>query len=172
MLRIDRHALLIVIGTVAVIAGLAVGSGVLGGDDRVRSGGFAIAAEPGSAQFPPSSTNAASSPYALKASPAELPVEVDCKKETSPAAGILFDVDTGEILWERHPDRELPIASLTKMMTALPDRRTTTAPDEDVAITPKALADDGRLEGRACCRRARRSPLESTAEGPAPGLGQ
>ena len=33
--------------------------------------------------------------------------------------GLLFDVWTGAVLWERHPGRALPIASLTKMMTAL-----------------------------------------------------
>ena len=32
---------------------------------------------------------------------------------------MLFDVDTGKLLWERRPARVLPIASLTKMMTAL-----------------------------------------------------
>jgi D-alanyl-D-alanine carboxypeptidase (penicillin-binding protein 5/6) len=36
-----------------------------------------------------------------------------------PRSGLLFDVDTGRVLWRRHPDRVLPIASLTKMMTAL-----------------------------------------------------
>ena len=34
-------------------------------------------------------------------------------------AGMLFDVRTGAVLWQRQPDRELEIASLTKMMTAL-----------------------------------------------------
>jgi serine-type D-Ala-D-Ala carboxypeptidase (penicillin-binding protein 5/6) len=34
-------------------------------------------------------------------------------------SGVLFDVDTGKVLWERRPARVLPIASLTKMMTAL-----------------------------------------------------
>jgi D-alanyl-D-alanine carboxypeptidase len=34
-------------------------------------------------------------------------------------AGMLFDVRTGAVLWERDPDQELAIASLTKMMTAL-----------------------------------------------------
>ena len=36
-----------------------------------------------------------------------------------PRAGILVNVDTGEVLWRRNPERALPIASLTKMMTAL-----------------------------------------------------
>jgi serine-type D-Ala-D-Ala carboxypeptidase (penicillin-binding protein 5/6) len=34
-------------------------------------------------------------------------------------SGLLFDVRTGRVLWERNPERVLPIASLTKMMTAL-----------------------------------------------------
>ena len=36
-----------------------------------------------------------------------------------PRAGLLFDLNTGRVLWRRHPSRVLPIASLTKMMTAL-----------------------------------------------------
>jgi D-alanyl-D-alanine carboxypeptidase len=36
-----------------------------------------------------------------------------------PRAGLLFDLDTGRVLWRRNPTRLLPIASLTKMMTAL-----------------------------------------------------
>ena len=36
-----------------------------------------------------------------------------------PRAGLLFDVGTGQVLWRRNPTRRLPIASLTKMMTAL-----------------------------------------------------
>ncbi len=35
------------------------------------------------------------------------------------SAGILFDVRTGQVLWERNPTAQHPIASLTKMMTAL-----------------------------------------------------
>jgi serine-type D-Ala-D-Ala carboxypeptidase (penicillin-binding protein 5/6) len=36
-----------------------------------------------------------------------------------PRAGLLFDVRTGRVLWRRNADRRTPIASLTKMMTAL-----------------------------------------------------
>ncbi|MGC2373792.1 MAG: hypothetical protein WA484_07955 [Solirubrobacteraceae bacterium] len=36
-----------------------------------------------------------------------------------PRAGLLFDLDTGRVLWAREPTRMLPIASLAKMMTAL-----------------------------------------------------
>ena len=34
-------------------------------------------------------------------------------------SGLLFDVRSGRVLWERNPTERLPIASLTKMMTAL-----------------------------------------------------
>jgi serine-type D-Ala-D-Ala carboxypeptidase (penicillin-binding protein 5/6) len=36
-----------------------------------------------------------------------------------PRSGLLFDVDTGRVLWRHRPERVLPIASLTKMMTGL-----------------------------------------------------
>lgn len=36
-----------------------------------------------------------------------------------PRSGLLFDLDTGRVLWRREPTRVLPIASLTKLMTAL-----------------------------------------------------
>jgi serine-type D-Ala-D-Ala carboxypeptidase (penicillin-binding protein 5/6) len=36
-----------------------------------------------------------------------------------PRSGLLFDLDTGRVLWRRDPARVLPIASLTKMMTAV-----------------------------------------------------
>jgi serine-type D-Ala-D-Ala carboxypeptidase (penicillin-binding protein 5/6) len=56
-------------------------------------------------------------PFALRRPPRRLPVRVAFARP--PEAGILFDVDTGRVLWERHPGHRLPIASLTKMMTAL-----------------------------------------------------
>ncbi len=36
-----------------------------------------------------------------------------------PHAGILFDLSSGQVLWQHNPDTRLRIASLTKMMTAL-----------------------------------------------------
>jgi serine-type D-Ala-D-Ala carboxypeptidase (penicillin-binding protein 5/6) len=80
------------------------------------------------------------SPFTLRQAPANLPVHVEFARE--PRAGILFDVDSGEVLWERHPNRQLPIASLTKMLTALiiVDRHSA---GEQVAITPEALAYEG-----------------------------
>jgi D-alanyl-D-alanine carboxypeptidase (penicillin-binding protein 5/6) len=63
-----------------------------------------------------------------------------------PRSGLLFDLDTGEVLWRRVPDRVLPIASLTKMMTALlvVDRA---PPDAKVRVTKEALAYKGSAVG-------------------------
>jgi D-alanyl-D-alanine carboxypeptidase (penicillin-binding protein 5/6) len=36
-----------------------------------------------------------------------------------PRAGMVYDLETGEVLWRRNPLRRIPIASLTKIMTAL-----------------------------------------------------
>src|SRR5215207_182665 len=58
--------------------------------------------------------------------PSPLAVRLDDPHDTlrvelrhPPSAGLLFDLNTGRVLWRRHSTRVLPIASLTKMMTAL-----------------------------------------------------
>jgi serine-type D-Ala-D-Ala carboxypeptidase (penicillin-binding protein 5/6) len=63
-----------------------------------------------------------------------------------PRAGLLFDVRTGRVLWRLDPTRRLPIASLTKMMTALVvvERR---SPHERVRITPRARHTPGSAVG-------------------------
>jgi D-alanyl-D-alanine carboxypeptidase (penicillin-binding protein 5/6) len=53
-------------------------------------------------------------------------------------AGILVDLDTGEILWARQPDLGLPPASLTKVLTALVALENFN-PEASVTITPDAL---------------------------------
>jgi serine-type D-Ala-D-Ala carboxypeptidase (penicillin-binding protein 5/6) len=79
-----------------------------------------------------------------------------------PAAGVLFDVDTGEVLWARLPGRVLPIASLTKMMTALlvverlPD-------DAKAMITPEVLRYRG--SGVGVLPRNKRVKVETLLHG-------
>jgi D-alanyl-D-alanine carboxypeptidase (penicillin-binding protein 5/6) len=51
--------------------------------------------------------------------PVARPTPVRIHFKQPPGAGLLFDVRSGEVLWQLHPRRQLPIASLTKMMTAL-----------------------------------------------------
>jgi D-alanyl-D-alanine carboxypeptidase len=47
------------------------------------------------------------------------PDVVELRFKRRPRAGLLFDVRSGRVLWRLNPTRRLPIASLTKMMTAL-----------------------------------------------------
>jgi D-alanyl-D-alanine carboxypeptidase len=59
-----------------------------------------------------------------------------------PRAGLVFDVDTGQVLWARNPLGRLPIASLTKIMTAIivVDR---TRPGDRARVTHEALNYSG-----------------------------
>jgi D-alanyl-D-alanine carboxypeptidase len=66
---------------------------------------------------PPLSPGTAVSPLAVDLRTSRDPVRLRFKRP--PAAGLLFDLDTGRVLWRRHPRRVRPMASLTKMMTAL-----------------------------------------------------
>jgi serine-type D-Ala-D-Ala carboxypeptidase (penicillin-binding protein 5/6) len=72
--------------------------------------------------------------------------EAHVRFKRPPRSGLLFDLDTGAVLWRRQPDRVLPIASLTKMMTAIlvVDRAKPTA---KVRVTKEALAYKGSAVG-------------------------
>ena len=87
---------------------------------------------------------AGSGEFAVETAPSPLPVQIDIKQP--PAAGLLFDVDSGEVLWARRPAAQLPIASLTKMMTALliAERH---RPDERVLVSDKAAGVEGSQIG-------------------------
>jgi D-alanyl-D-alanine carboxypeptidase len=84
----------------------------------------------------PVAPSPATAPLTLRLATGPDPVTLRFKKP--PRSGLLFDLDTGEVLWRRLPDRVLPIASLTKMMTALVvvDR---VPPGGKVLITKQAL---------------------------------
>jgi D-alanyl-D-alanine carboxypeptidase len=55
-----------------------------------------------------------------------------------PRSALLFDLNTGRVLWRRDPTRVLPIASLTKLMTALVVAERV-PPGSKVRITKEAL---------------------------------
>jgi D-alanyl-D-alanine carboxypeptidase (penicillin-binding protein 5/6) len=80
-----------------------------------RSGGAAPLRDTGTAPLAGGGT--APSPLAVRLDDPRDAVRVRFKRP--PRAGLLFDVDTGRVLWRRDPTRVLPIASLTKIMTAL-----------------------------------------------------
>jgi D-alanyl-D-alanine carboxypeptidase len=93
----------------------------------------------------------APSPLAVQLDGGRDPVRMDFRRP--PRSGLVFDVDSGEVLWRHRPERVLPIASLTKMMTALVVVER--VPEgEKVGITSEALSYTG--SGVGLFRRGRR----------------
>jgi D-alanyl-D-alanine carboxypeptidase len=172
-------ALVVVFGGTAAVA-VAIWPERLGGDGggdlhaTFTSGDQGAAADGIRSNSKPAQGNVGGSAVNSKPSPAIPPVEVSPdprfalqpaagvlpvqpRLKHPPAAGVLFDVESGEILWERHPLSERPIASLTKMMTALlvAERDPPTA---KVMISPKASYTPGSATG--LLPRGRTVPLE------------
>ena len=79
-----------------------------------------------------------------------------------PRAGLLFDVRSGRVLWRRQPTRVLPIASLTKMMTALLIVEREGAHDR-VPITKRAVTTGG--SGVGVLPKGKRVQLEALMNG-------
>jgi serine-type D-Ala-D-Ala carboxypeptidase (penicillin-binding protein 5/6) len=79
-----------------------------------------------------------------------------------PRAGLVFDLDTGEVLWRHRPELVSPMASLTKIMTALlvVER---SRPDDPVRITRAALRYTG--SGIGLLPRGKRVRLETLLNG-------
>lgn len=81
-------------------------------------------------------------PHAWARTPADgaSAVHIDFRKP--PRSGLLVDAQTGEVLWSEHPERVLPIASVTKIMTALLVEERV-RPREPVRITREAVEATG-----------------------------
>ena len=79
-----------------------------------------------------------------------------------PRAGIVFDVGSGRVLWRRNSSAPLPIASLSKMMTALIVTERT-SPDARVRINRSALDYEGR--GVGLLPVGRKVPIEALLAG-------
>ena len=94
--------------------------------------------------------------FALQPVTGPLPVRYRFKHP--PLAGILFDLKSGEVLWQRNPGLEHQIASLTKMMTALMVARSD-PPMADVKISRNAANTQGSATG--LLPRGRKVPLEA-----------
>jgi D-alanyl-D-alanine carboxypeptidase (penicillin-binding protein 5/6) len=129
-------ALALAVAVAAVVAGLLVGRGGSRQPTDTVSGGGGK----GGVALTPAVGPVARPAYATQPAPAGQQVHVRFKHP--PRAGLLFDLRSGRVLWSRNPDVPLPIASLTKMMTALVvvDRE---PPDASVRVTRQALAYHG-----------------------------
>ena len=102
----------------------------------------------------------APSPLAVRL--AEAGDVVSLRFKHPPRSGLLFDLDTGRVLWRHDPTRVLPIASLTKMMTALIVVKRE-RPTDKVRVTKEALAYKGSAVG--VLPRGKRIKLETMLNG-------
>ncbi len=78
------------------------------------------------------------------ADPASDPVQLSFHHP--PHAGILFNLETGQVLWQRNVYQRVRIASLTKMMTALITVESA-PPDAKVLVTKAAVEASGSKVG-------------------------
>jgi D-alanyl-D-alanine carboxypeptidase len=107
---------------------------------------------PAQPEAPAAQIQVSNGPIIVGPGPTPLAVKLDAPDvirvpfHRPPRAGLLFDLDTGRVLWRRNPTRILPIASLTKMMTALlvVDRE---RPQAMVRITREARQAPGSRVG-------------------------
>ncbi len=122
-----------------------------------HSGALVAAAARSPAGFP-----LAKPPIALSgiSTPGKDPVHVAFRDP--PRAGLLFNLTTGQVLWQRNAYVRLPIASLTKMMTALL-AVTSAPPNTPVLITKQAVNMPGSKVG--VLPLGRHVPLESLLYG-------
>ena len=101
---------------------------------------------------------APASPYSPAAVALEDADRLALRFRKPPRAGLLFDVSSGEVLWRRKPLEVRPVASLTKMMTALVVVTHTRA-RERARIPGAALKYEGR--GVGVLKRGKRIPVDA-----------
>jgi D-alanyl-D-alanine carboxypeptidase (penicillin-binding protein 5/6) len=150
----------------APVAVAVAGWVALSGDDEPRRS-HALPVAVGATPGPPGAGAASEPSPLLRAEPTpEVPLSgVDSfhlRFRKPPRAGLVFDVGSGEVLWRRRPLQRLPIASLTKIMTALLVTERAGA-EERVKITRAALRFRG--SGLGVLKRGRRVRLETLLNG-------
>jgi D-alanyl-D-alanine carboxypeptidase (penicillin-binding protein 5/6) len=139
----------------AVLAVLFVELGVAGGSSERPRATAAASAHPHAARSAQPRAALARSPYGFPlakpalalagiSTPGKDPVQAYFRNP--PRAGLLFNLTTGQVLWQHNAYARLPIASLTKMMTALLTVQSA-PPDAPVLITKQAVDMPGSKVG-------------------------
>jgi D-alanyl-D-alanine carboxypeptidase (penicillin-binding protein 5/6) len=94
----------------------------------------------GTSTRPPAKPRAGTPPPGISLFGGRRPLKLHFKKP--PRAGLVFDLATGQVLWAHRPLEKLPMASLTKLMTAIivVER---TKPTDRARVTKEALGYSG-----------------------------
>jgi D-alanyl-D-alanine carboxypeptidase (penicillin-binding protein 5/6) len=145
--RRRRSGLGALVLVLVLVAGVAVGVAALRGEDVGASNGRAARPAVEHLTTPVTDRPPAAAPPAVGKLPAPAgAAHVDLSRPAllstlhlhpAPAAGLAFDLDDGSVLWRQGATRVRPIASLTKLMTALLAIESFT-PRSLVRITPAA----------------------------------
>jgi D-alanyl-D-alanine carboxypeptidase (penicillin-binding protein 5/6) len=136
----------------------ALALGVLGGDGEPGSGASGLAGSPGGARDPQAAR-------LLETAPGIDLGGVDAFAlgfRKPPRAGLVFDLASGEVLWRRNPVERQPVASLTKVMTALVVVARTRAGER---VRVPAIALRYRGSGLGVLKRGRSVPLNGLLHG-------
>jgi D-alanyl-D-alanine carboxypeptidase len=159
---VRRRRAVALVAIVAVVAAAAIAVPNLDFNGPHSAGRHAVGPSVGVSQAAGPPVYPASDRAPLHLSLAAVPEPIAIRFRHEPSAGLLFDLDTGRVLWRRNPTQLLPIASLTKMMTALLVVEHA-KPTEPVLITKEALAYQG--SGVGLLPRGKRVPLETLLYG-------
>src|SRR5204863_679241 len=106
--------LLLSIGATAIW--LIVGEGKTSDSASSIGGQHQALGDLGTSTHPPAKPSGAAPPPGITLFGAK-PIRIHFKQP--PRAGVVLDMATGQVLWAQHPLKRLPIASLTKIMTAI-----------------------------------------------------
>ena len=145
--------------TLVVVVALAVGGVLTLSDLGGEAARVPVVGNPAAAVPPPAPEPERPSPAAVSLDGGDA---FRVRLKPSPRAGLLFDLDSGEVLWRLNPRSPLPIASVTKVMTALlvaerTDRRA------QVLIRSNALFFEGQAVGNLPV--GKKVPIEALLHG-------
>src|SRR4051812_46016627 len=155
-----RLLVLLLLSIVATAIWLVVGEGNTSDPSKTRAGGQPVLGDlGGTSTHPPGKSRGAALPPGISLFGAK-PIRLHFKQP--PRAGLVFDLDSGQVVWAHHPLKRLPIASLTKIMTAIIVTERT-RPHERALITHESLNYSG--SGVGVLPRGKLVPVEGLMAG-------
>jgi serine-type D-Ala-D-Ala carboxypeptidase (penicillin-binding protein 5/6) len=137
-----RRRLATLLAVLVPVGGVVLAWYLLSGNGGAIASHQATAASKAAVKEAPPPAGAVTPPGSPDAVALEVPDAFRLQFKDPPKAAIVFDVKTGKVLWRLNPVQPLPIASITKLMTALlVDEKTRNS--DPVLITPDALHYSG-----------------------------
>jgi serine-type D-Ala-D-Ala carboxypeptidase (penicillin-binding protein 5/6) len=154
-----RVLVLLLLSIGATVIWLVVGEAKTNDLSRGGAGRHQALGDLGTSTHPPGRPSGAAPPPGITLFGAK-PIRIHFKQP--PRAGLVFDMATGQVLWAHRPLKRLPIASLTKIMTAIivVER---TRPNERALVTREALNYSG--SGVGVLPRGKEVPVQGLLAG-------